>query len=93
MVGYQHLYKIIERFNMKAYVRRDLIEWCDYPCASIDISPAEWTNLKFEAWLIQGWNDTPNGDFEEGYNLILVHPISGKLFWSYSIDFDFIIEV
>jgi hypothetical protein len=74
---------------MKAIVRRDLIERGDYPPSSIEVSSRDWDELEFEFWLIQGYNATQDGDFEEGYDLILVHPRTGKLFWSYSIDFSF----
>lgn len=70
---------------MKAFVRRDLIQAGEYPPASIKITPRDWEKLEFNCWLIEGYND----DFEESYNLIMVHPLTCELFWGYSIDFDF----
>lgn len=75
---------------MKAYVRKDLLDFGEYPPASIEITSQEW-NLVFVAWQIDAWDRTPQGEFyKSGYNLLLLHPLNGKLFWSYSIDFDFL---
>lgn len=74
----------------KAVWREDLREAGEMPRASCEVSLKEWQHLMFSYLLLD--KDTPfrETDTVEGYNLILLHPFNGCLFWGYSADFDFI---
>ena len=74
-----------------AYIRKQLIEDEDYTCASICITREEWETLKFKCMLLDDEDNTAfsEKDTEDGYNLILLHPLTKVLFWAYSCDFDF----
>jgi hypothetical protein len=71
---------------MKAYVRDDLIEFNkEYPTSSEPLTAEEWENLDFEVI------ENPCEDFEteEGFNMIIRHPITQRLIFVCSIDFNF----
>lgn len=70
---------------MKAYVRDDLIEYKDYPPSSEPLTIEEWETLYFDVI------DNPCEDFEteEGFNMIIKHPITQRLIFVCSIDFNF----
>lgn len=55
------------------------------PSTSIKLKKWECKHLDFEHYIFDGGVE----DFEEKYNMVLVHPISGKIFFGYSADFNF----
>lgn len=77
-----------------AYAKKNEIENGYYPTASIYIRRQEWETLKFLYMQLDESDDTdfiPN-DHPEGFNVILMHPVTKELFWSYSHDLDFTCE-
>ena len=69
---------------MKAYARLD---WNERPLTSIELTKEELETLNFEHYTLDHDNkfDFP----EECFNMMLVHPKTGQVFWGYSADFDF----
>lgn len=67
---------------MTAYARLDN----GYPYTSLNLTDKEWETLYFETYTLDHDNkyDFP----EECYNMMLVHPLTGQVFWGYSADFD-----
>lgn len=67
---------------MPTYARLDN----GYPYTSLDLTDKEWETLYFETYTLDHDNkyDFP----EECYNMMLVHPLTGQVFWGYSADFD-----
>lgn len=76
-------YKEVKKMRNQtlAYVRKDLIG--EVP-TSIQLTFEEQRDLKFKCYI-----DEFEHTHEEGYNLLLVHPVSGDIFWGLSIDFDY----
>jgi hypothetical protein len=70
---------------MRAYWRDDLQESGDYPASSEKLKHDEWALLDFEVM------ETPCEDFitDEGFNMIIKHPITERLIFVCSIDFNF----
>ena len=69
----------------KAFVKRELLDGGYIIPTTINLTREECEHCLFEHYTFDGGVS----DFEERYNMVLVHPISGKLFFAYSIDFDF----
>jgi hypothetical protein len=71
---------------MKAYLRDDLIEFNkEYPPSSEPLTAEEWETLYFEVI------ENPCEDFEteEGFNMIIKHPITKRLIFVCTIDYNF----
>lgn len=68
-----------------AFARRDLVTQGDYPACSESIEPELWNRYKFRVL------EAPCEDFEtdEGFNLLIQHPLNGRTLFVCSIDFDF----
>lgn len=75
-----------------AYVSDRNILFSDYPTVSIFIHKEEWYGLEFKCMLLDDADRTAfsETDTEQGYNLLLMHPITKVVFWGYSHDFDFV---
>lgn len=70
---------------MKAYVRDDIECNIGCPPSSEPLTAEEWETLDFDIV------EPPCEDWhtEEGFNMILKHPVTGRLIFVCSIDFNF----
>jgi len=70
---------------MRVYVRQDLIDDEDYPSCSECITREEWEMLTFTIL------ETREGmvSHEDGFNMIILHPITKKELYVCSLDFNF----
>ena len=68
---------------MLAYWRDDLVNEELLPPSSIPVSYEEWLHLVFKVL------DVPDFETEEGFNMMIEHPKTGKHIMVCSIDFNF----
>ena len=70
---------------MKAYVRDDIEIAVECPSSSEPLTLEEWETLDFDVI------ENPCEDFEteEGFNMIIKHPLTGRHIFVCSIDFNF----
>lgn len=73
---------------IKAFVRRDLIKNGEFPACSEKVEGDIWRLFKFEVLPLH----FEDFETEEGFNMIIKHPISSKKLFVCSIDFDFVEE-
>lgn len=67
-----------------AFVRNELVQQEEWPPASRRVARKDWKALSFPVLLMSDYELD-----EDGFNMLIEHPKSGKIIKVYSIDFDF----